>query len=675
MSGPLGPKSVDWLDAHNALGVDVVRERLDEAAFMATTAEEEAARAAAGAEGGRPGAAPTGGKGEGGRGESKSVVESDEDADIYPENPAHAASLFLCEMFAPDDPHRATGATWRLVTWNGQFYVWSGGRWSAWGDDVVRSIARDWANTKKVWKKGEYEDYVPTDRSLSELLSAVRDLTCVVTDGMGKWLARAYFDDGVPGYRVHAPSRVLDDEARAAEGLPDPAKLLVMQNGYMHTGDIAAGRAELTPPTERLFAADPIPHPWPASATEAIRAGTVEAWYQEHCPGWIAHLEWIDDGREWFSRGLLRHFGRAMISDLLPAQVPVLVGAKGGGKGTTLEPMIAVFGNAALGGMTMDSLVVPSRLKMLIGKRLVGFPDDEVTGPNKLAIGAELKKASEGGEMLADPKYKDAIAFKNTALPVIVCNRMPNLRDPGGALASRLRFYEFRKGVRGTAAEDTGVKERILGEVPSIMVHTVWEGLRPYLVDKVAGHNALPKPDGHEHLDRLFVDQADTMGAFVDDCLVCNKSTDVVGVPTGEMPSIWVGVLHELYKAWAARSGKDDHIPSLSKFAQDLHAAVVGWGLPPSRGKVLRDDAGRTVGSRPSHWFGIRLRDGVLAELYDGPNDPRLPKFGVHPNGDLDYAAHQACLDVEARRLDDGPAASPPPYSGFLAPEQGVPDA
>ncbi len=677
MSPPAG-KSVDWLDALNALGRDVVRERLCEDAFLATTADDEIERAREAGQVGKAGvgeaaASETGGDRSAGGGAPP--ASNAPLGDEYPENPAHAAKLFLCEKFAPEDPGRASGATWRLVTWNKQIYVWSEGRWTGWADDVIRSIARDWANTKTIWtpKRGR-TPYVSTDRSLSELLSAVRDMTCIVTDGMGKWLARAYFEDGDHGYRMDAPWRVLTEKQRRAEGLADPAKLLVTSNGMLNVESLVHDRVDLMPPNERLFAANPIPHPWPESATEAARAGRMDAWFEEHCPQWIRQQDWIDGDRENFSWIMNRQMGRAMISDMSSEQVVMWIGAPGSGKGTQLEAYLGVFGDAALGGMTMDALADPSQIEPIEGKRLIVFPDDESTqSHSKLAIGKTLCKMGSGEILHARVLYRGSHQFRCQAVTVIVANRIPNLRDPGGALAKRSSCFVFQKSVRGTANEDVGVKDRIISEVPSIMVHIVWEGLRPYLIDKAASRDPLPRPDGHDQISKLFSDQADTMGAFVDDCLECNKSTDVVGVPTGEMPSIWINVLYELYQAWAARHGKGDGlVPSLSKFAQDLHSAVVGWGLPPSKGKVLRDEHNNVVGNRPSHWFGIKLRDGVLAELYDGPNDEKLPRFGVHPATDLDYESHRVALEGQARRADDAAAASPPPSGAPVVPEQGV---
>lgn len=687
MSQPAGPKSVDWLDALREQGAEAVRRELADAARGAIDQEEHARRErmrAAKVQDGRRDAAPTAAPASGG-GESDPATESGlGDASIYPKDPADAALLFLCECYPPANQHHPYGATWRLVTWKDRLYEFETehGRHRQIDEAEIRSIQREWARTKEVWRVHKEKDeetgksvnvpqrepYVPTEQSLKELRTATKDLTVIRTEGMGVWLDRAY-EPGVrfPRYTRRPAERVLSAERAAAEGLPAANRLLGFTNGALDVEALVRDEVRLIPSTERLFAASPLPHPWPESFAEAVRTGSTEAWFAEHCPTWLMTLRAIDDGRRNFSASLVRHFGRAMISDLSPEQIPLLIGAPGSRKSTLLEPVLAVFGDAAVPGMTLDALADPKHLLILEGRRLVVFPDAEVAGAaGAKAITETLKKMAEGNALHAHIMHTGPHQFRNTALPVIVANIAPNLRDAGGALAKRFSCYTFRHSLRGTAEMDQTVKERVKAEAPWIMVYIVWHGLRAYLQDLAAGRDPLPRPDDHAQVIELFSNQADTIGHFVSECLEPCTVTGIPGVPPGEQPSVWIGSLHKLAMRWASKQGKEDQIGSESLFAQRLQSSVMGWGCT-HKGKVLRTESGEYKG-RPSHWFGLRIRPGVLAELYDDSRHEDFPLLGVWPREDGDWLVHRATMDelypAEAAGSRTLPLTISPPTEG-----------
>ena len=620
-------KSVDWLDVLNSLGDARVRGMFE--SVLGTNAEE-------------PPPADT----------------HDEFELYYPADHADAAIMFLCEMFPSPKPDRETGATFTLVTWDEQIYQRAGGSWVPCKRVILMARARRWARSKMVKKPYKYKDddgntvtgfndepYRPNDKSLSELLSAIMAETVIETDAMGVWLESAYSaNKSIPMYTEDPARRVLTTQQAKAEGLKDPRDYLQLQDGMLDLDALRDDRIEITPPTERMFAADAIPHSWPKSATKAAAAGKMDAWFKKHCPLWLANLERIDAGRKNFSWILVRDVARAMIADLSLKKFPIWQGSSGSGKTTTLDPIAAVFGSACDGAMTFEALSETAQLYTMIGKRAVVFHDDDVTKKTDIkSVTRTLKIMTEGGMLRSRPLYnKEPINFENTALPIILVNEMPNLRDTAGALVKRMRCYAFLGSIRDTAQDDPTFADRLMLEVQAIMVYLVWMGLRPYLQDLAAGKDPLPKPDGHSDLADTFTEQADMLGVFVEDCLRPWSVLGVEGVRKGDQPSISHEFLYSLFERWVERTGRETSFSS-PMFGVKLQSHLSGFPAH-KRPAVQRDQDGEVRG-KLSTWFGVGLRHGVLAELFDGPNDPGLMLYGVTPKDELDYDLHQQILN------------------------------
>ena len=203
---------------------------------------------------------------------------------------------------------------------------------------------------------------------------------------------------------------------------------------------------------------------------------------------------------------------------------------------------------------------------------------------------AETLKCISGNDPLyADRKFREPLsAVRVFCKPVIMCNRMPSIPDPSGALAARFRVLPFEESFAGKEEPRFKDPEIMKREATGRMLWALL-GLRDLVR---SGGFAQPK-SGNEMLDE-YRDYSDPLAKFVDECLERDESAQVTTA--------------ELYKAWAAycnRSGRDAH--SDTWFAMQLRTAL------PNIKRV------QTGENRARGYQGFRIRIGVATSIDDAP--------------------------------------------------------
>jgi putative DNA primase/helicase len=363
----------------------------------------------------------------------------------------------------------------------------------------------------------------------------------------------------LPG-RIEAPTWLGGDGPYPAE------ETLPCRNGLLHLASLAAGRDDhLLPPTPRFFSSNALEFGFDP------RAPTPVAWLRFLGKLWPDDKQSVGTLQEWF--------GYQLTPDTRQQKILMLLGPKRSGKGTIARVLTALLGKANVAGPTLSSLGTNFGLWPLLGKTAAVVSDARLSGRTDSATVTERLLSISGEDALTvDRKNLAPVTAKLSARFIILTNELPRLGDASGALVGRMILLRLAHSWYGR--EDIGLTDRLLGELPGILLWAIrgWERLRR------RGHFVQPAA-GKELLGELE-DLSSPIGAFVRECCF-------VGPGYRDR----VARLFSRWQAWCVTKGRKE-AGTEQTFGRDLLAAV----------PTLRRVRARQGDDRYRAYEGIKLR-------------------------------------------------------------------
>jgi putative DNA primase/helicase len=309
------------------------------------------------------------------------------------------------------------------------------------------------------------------------------------------------------------------------EGRPDPAQLLVAENGILDLTNLGESMDSIRwiEPTPALFTLTKLPFAFDPSA----RAPRFRAFLNEVSGGDAA---WIET--------LLQILGYLLLPTTHHQKIFLFVGPKRSGKGTILRVIGDLVGEANCCSPTLVSLSGTFGLAPLVGKLVALCGDEHFAANNtqQLAVIETLKRVS--GEDMVDinRKYKEQVAGVHLiARFVIAANEIPDLPDASSALTSRFIALFFPNSFFGK--EDPKLGETLRAERDGIAIMAI-QGL---ISLRKAGR--FVEPPCSADLRRELGTKSAPVEAFISECCALGKDREVAS--------------EELYARW--KSWCEDH--------------------------------------------------------------------------------------------------------------------
>jgi len=302
----------------------------------------------------------------------------------------------------------------------------------------------------------------------------------------------------------------------------------------------------------------------------------------EHVPDELA----IEILGEWF--------GYLLSGQTHLQKIFALIGEKRSGKGTIGRVLRALNGSVNTASPTLSSLTTDFSLQGLMNKTIAVIGDANTAGRSGDSARAVERLKSISGEdgQQINRKNKDYIEVDKLSVRfVLMANKMQDLRDSTGALASRFNILVTTQSFLGR--EDLHLIDRLMTELPGIF-NWAMEGLgrlrkRRFLTDHPAGVEA--RDD--------FEEMSSPMKAFIADwCIVSDNA------------SVPVDVLWESHNQWARENGNKSY--SKRKFIVEIKGACGGI----NRGRK-------------------RVQPGHMLEAYLWPTPENLERIGILDGIDL----------------------------------------
>jgi putative DNA primase/helicase len=324
---------------------------------------------------------------------------------------------------------------------------------------------------------------------------------------------------------------------------PFPAhEVLATCNALVHLPSLVKGQAAYScPPTLNFFSFNVLNYDFHLEAPEPKE--------------WLSFLGrlWPDDPESIAT--LQAWMGYLLTPDTRQQKILMLVGPKRSGKGTIARVIRGLMGPDNVVGPTLSSLGTNFGLWPLLGKAAAIISDARLSGRTDTATVTERLLSISGEDALTiDRKNLAPVTTKLWARFMILTNELPRLGDASGALTGRMILLRLSKSWFGK--EDTGLTDRLLAELPGILLWSIagWQRLQE------RGHFVQPEA-GKELLSELE-DLSSPIGAFIRErCYVAPGSCAAVVD------------LFKAWKDWCEVKGRREH-GTEATFGRDLLAAV-----------------------------------------------------------------------------------------------------
>jgi putative DNA primase/helicase len=325
---------------------------------------------------------------------------------------------------------------------------------------------------------------------------------------------------------------------------PFPAdEVLAAQNTLVHLPSLVSGRPVCScEPTLNYFSLNALNYDYVPSPPKP------QAWLT-----FLGQL-WPDDPeagpllQEWF--------GYCLTPDTRQQKMLLIIGPKRSGKGTIARVLRALIGPENVAGPTLSSFGMNFGLWPLLGKSAAIVSDARLSGGRRDqdVIVERLLSISGEDSLTVDRKNLEPVTTKLLTRLTILTNELPRLGDSSGALTSRFLMLHTPRSWYGQ--EDTGLSDRLLGELPGILVWAIegWQRLR--------GRGRFVQPASGRELIEEMEDLSSPVGEFVKTCCFVGPDQQV---PRKD--------LYARFKTWCEDSKGTKNPPTESTFGRDLHAA------------------------------------------------------------------------------------------------------
>jgi putative DNA primase/helicase len=346
---------------------------------------------------------------------------------------------------------------------------------------------------------------------------------------------------------VHLPATTTPPAWLGVVQRSPPHELLPCRSVLLHLPTM-----QLLPPTPALFVTnalefDPNPH-----APEPM------AWHNFLHGIFNGDLESLELLQEWF--------GYCLTADTSQQKMMLIVGPRRSGKGTIARVLARLIGLANVCGPTTSGLAGNFGLQPLVGKTLAIVSDARFHGENISTVVERLLCISGEDTLTIDRKHLTSLTMKLSTRFMFLTNEFPRLNDASGALAGRFVILRLTESFYGK--EDTGLTERLLGELPGILNWAI-EGWR-----RLRERGRFVIPSSVQDVVQEIEDLSSPVSAFVRErCVV------------GPGHRVNVDPLYEAWKEWCGSEGRQA-VATKQTFGRDLAAAVAG--ISRRRGTALQ---------------------------------------------------------------------------------------
>ena len=316
-----------------------------------------------------------------------------------------------------------------------------------------------------------------------------------------------------------------------------PSEMLPCRSTLLHLPSM-----QHYPPTPQFFTVNALEFdPDPAAPLPT-------SWHQFLHQLFDGDIESLDLLQEWF--------GYCLTGDTSQQKMMLMVGPKRSGKGTIARVLTRLIGNGNVSGPTTSSLAGPFGLQPLIGKTLAIVSDARFHGESIATVVERLLCISGEDTLTVDRKHMTSVTMKLPTRFMFLTNEFPRLTDASGALAGRFVILRLTESFYGK--EDTGLTDRLLGELPGILNWAIegWRRLRE------RGHFMMPT--SVRDVVQEIEDLSSPVSAFVRDACV-----------VGPGHRVSVDSLYGAWKRWCEDEGRQA-VTTKQTFGRDLAAAVAG---------------------------------------------------------------------------------------------------
>lgn len=327
--------------------------------------------------------------------------------------------------------------------------------------------------------------------------------------------------------------RLAMDGTRLPERMPEP--LLNCRNGML---DLRTG--ELKPHDAAYLSASQIPVNWDPGA----KCPQYEAWLPTVLPG--AQTADLEE-----SVSLMLDPSRT------PGKAVFLFGPSHSGKSTFLRIMGRIAGAENTSAVTLHQLSDDKFAAANLYQRSLNVAAD--LSAKHVADMSTFKMLTGEDVIHANRKYGREFQFTNQALFAFSANELPTVSEASRAYANRVKPFEFPYSFAGR--EDPSIEDRIMGELPGILVRWVaaWQRF-------TARGGYLPTDPG---VMREFETRSDRVALWVSE--KCTVHADASGRMVGPEQGTKMSALHEMFKMWAKDEDTSGSM-SLRKFGERLRS-------------------------------------------------------------------------------------------------------
>jgi len=347
----------------------------------------------------------------------KTLAEPTTRIELWADDPLKIAEAFI-QRRAIRDGIRT------LHRWEEEFREWMGSYYVKRNDEQQEAaVARFIYDEVVLLKKNRFSETVPCAPKathINETLTALQN--------------RAFLEIRPPAWIGRAPY--------------DLSGAITVQNGIL-----LPGSRELLPPSPAWFTINALDVTYDADAT---------------CPQWESFLLdlWPQDSQ---SRGTLQEvFGYFLNCDMSQEKIFALIGPPRSGKSTITGALVGLLGEQSTSRLTLSSLAEGFERQALIGKTLTIIPDARMGSKTDAGKLLDVLLTISGRDNPGIPrKYRDAYEGPLYVRFLIVSNEIPRFPDSTGAAAKRFVILKTIKNFLGH--EDTGLKGRLLSELPGIL--------------------------------------------------------------------------------------------------------------------------------------------------------------------------------------------------------------
>lgn len=330
---------------------------------------------------------------------------------------------------------------------------WLSAEWTRDGELTLRRYADEWYG----WLGWQYVRLPEGDMQAALTRYLSPNVTLINRGVVGNILHCVAAESNVPS-RTELP-------AWLNQNGPWPAdEILATKSGLLHLPSLVENRECLLPPSPRFFSVNGLDYYFDPAAT-------CEDWLRFLGELWPNDSESVATLQEWF--------GYCLLPDTRQQKILLLVGPKRSGKGTVARVVRAMVGPDNVAAPTLSGLGTNFGLWPLLGKSVAIVSDARLSGRSDLAqVTERLLSVSGEDAQTIDRKCMVPVTTRLKARFVILTNELPRLDDASGALASRMILLRLTRSWYGN--EDTGLTDRLLGELPGILLWAIagWDRLR-----------------------------------------------------------------------------------------------------------------------------------------------------------------------------------------------------